>query len=305
MKILIIGGTGHMGTFLCPMLTEKGHEVYIGTRGNKSTAGAGFENAKFITVDAKSKASLEALKEYNFDAVVDFPGTAYNVWEVLKDNIGHLVACGSLWMYGYPHIVPTPEILTPTETAISDGYVTRFGQIQKMIAESGKYKAVFTAVMPPNICGPGKIPLDHLCGRSAENHKALEKGTTVYLPDGPEALISPCDAEDLAAIFMLAIENREKAAGELFNGGSEYAILASDFIKAYAEIYGSEIKIERMPWAEFIEKVIPNKGDWWHYYAHMAPDITKAKTLLGYKPKYTPEETMRRAVEWMRSEGII
>jgi uncharacterized protein YbjT (DUF2867 family) len=33
MKILVVGGTGHIGTFLVPKLVQLGHEVYIATRG--------------------------------------------------------------------------------------------------------------------------------------------------------------------------------------------------------------------------------------------------------------------------------
>ncbi len=305
MKVLIVGGTGHVGTFLTPMLTAAGHEVYIGTRGVHATEGEAYKGASFIQLNAKDPDNIRALRAYNFDTVVDFPGTAYNLWTELKDSISHLVACGSLWMYGYPHIVPTPELLHPTEPAISEGYRMRFKLIQEMIEESGSCKAVFTAIMPPNICGPGKIPLDHLCDRSAENHKAMMRGEEVILPDGPEALIGPCDAEDIASLFFLAVENREAAAGQLFNVGSEYSIPFTDFIKVYADIHGVEIPIKRVTWEEYHTKINPNMGDWWHYYAHMLPDISKAKNLLGYKPKYTPEMTVRRAVEWMKAEGII
>ena len=79
----------------------------------------------------------------------------------------------------------------------------------------------------------------------------------------------------------------------------------SDFVRIYSEIYEKEIPIERVSWQEYTEKINPGAGAWWHFYAHMMPDISKAKNLLGYKPKYTPEQTVRRAVEWMKKEGII
>ena len=37
----------------------------------------------------------------------------------------------------------------------------------------------------------------------------------------------------------------------------------------------------------------------------MQPDISKARKLLGYAPKYTPKQTLERAVNWMRGEGLI
>lgn len=304
MKILVIGGTGHVGTFLVPKLVANGHEVYVGTRGNTRLRDENlFRGAKFVTVDSKDDKSLLNLKEYKFDTVVDFPGTAYRVWELLKNDISHLVACGSLWMFGYPTKVPTPEEFGLPHP--HKGYIERFEQIKKMQSESGKFKAVFSAVMPPNICGPGKIPLDPMGDRSVENQKKMMRGEPVILPDGPECLIGPCDAEDLASLFALVVENPEKSKGELFNGGAEYSVVMSDFVRIYSEIYEKEIPIERVSWQEYTEKINPSAGAWWHFYAHMMPDISKAKNLLGYKPKYTPEQTVRRAVEWMKKEGII
>ena len=37
----------------------------------------------------------------------------------------------------------------------------------------------------------------------------------------------------------------------------------------------------------------------------MLPDISKARKLLGYEPRYTVKETMRRAVEWMKEQKLL
>lgn len=34
MKIFIIGGTGHVGSYMVPELVKQGDEVYLGTKGN-------------------------------------------------------------------------------------------------------------------------------------------------------------------------------------------------------------------------------------------------------------------------------
>lgn len=305
MKILIIGGTGHVGTFLVPKLVAEGHEVYVGTRGNtKPRIEQAFAGVKFITCNAGSEESMEELKAYGFDTIVDFPGTAYNVWNVLKNDISHLVVCGSIWMYGYPHVVPTPEGAS-VEACPFNGYRIRYEQILKMLKEGETCKADVTSIMLPNICGPGKIPIDQYGGRDLDKHQEMMAGKTVYIPDGPECLIGPCDAEDIADLFDLAINNRVAAANQMFNAGAPYSILISDFVKAYGNIYGVEFPIEKVSWEKYVGEINQEVGAWWHFYAHMLPDITKAKKLLGYAPKFTPEESMRRAVEWMRTEGMI
>ena len=304
MKILITGGTGHVGSFLAPKLVAKGHDVYVGTRGYCITHDDdGLQGAKLIKVNAGDRESLTALKAENFEVIIDFPGTTKAVWDVFADQAEHIIGCGSLWMFGYPQIVPTPEM--SFEKCFDKGYEIRYDQIEEMIAESGKKKAVFTAIMPPNICGPGKVPVDQYGDRSVEFHKQMATGQTVYIPDGPECLISPCDAEDIADLFVLAVENREKAAGQIFNVGSAYALTISKFIRVYAEIYGVDIPVEKVSWEKYITEINPEKVAWWHFYAHMCPDISKARNLLGYEPKYTPEQTLQRAVDWMRKEKLI
>ena len=305
MKILVIGGTGHVASFLVPQLLDAGHEVVVASRGKKALpSDSHLHGARLVTCDANSEESLKALAEAErFDVVIDFPGTAYKVYQVFKDKTDHIIACGSLWMLGYPKIVPTPEI--PFGPSCSEGYARRFDEIRHMLSESGVYRAVFTAILPPNICGPGKIPLEGLGGRDIEIHKAHRAGQTVYLPEGPEALIGPCDASDIANLFALAVENRNAAAGQMFNVGSAFSLTSTQFIATYGKIYGVEIPVEYIPWTRYKYEISPGIGHWWHFYAHMQPDISKAQRLLGYKPRYTPEETMTRAVEWMYKEKLL
>ena len=305
MKILVIGGTGHVGSFLVPMLLSRGHDVAIGCRGKTSGhTGSALDSVRRVICNSGDPASLKAIAEQEtFDAVVDFPGTAWNVWQAFSDSAQHIIACGSLWMLGYPHVVPTPEMTS--ETCVFEGYERRYQQIIDMLADSRRHKAAFTAIMPPNICGPGKIPLDTLGGRDIEVHRANQRGEKVYLPDGPEALIGPCDAEDLAQLFALAVDHRAAAAGQIFNGGSPYSLTATQFVRTMGRIHGRDIPIEYVSWERYKGEISPGIGWWWHFYAHMAPDISKARKLLGYEPRYTPEETLLRGVNWMRGQGML
>lgn len=305
MKIFIIGGTGHVGSYMVPELVKQGHEVYIGTRGSTAVKSySSTDGVTFLTCDSTNFESLKELCSYNFDVVIDMPGSAYNIWCAFADSVKHVIACGSLWMFGNPSVVPTPEVAQSECPFL--GYARRFERIQQMCDESGKNgKAVFTAIMPPNICGPGKAPLECAGGRSIDVHKAHMAGKPVILPDGPECIISPCHAADIAQLFILAVNNREAAAGQIFNAGAEYGLTASQLVKVYSDIYGVEIPIERVSWEKYRDEINPDIGHWWHFYAHMLPDISKAKRLLGYKPQYTPEQALATAVEWMKAEGKI
>lgn len=298
MKILIIGGTGHVASFLVPYLQTAGHEVVIGNRSGNSP----YQSIGAVKCNGGDIKSLMPLKDKGFEVVVDFPGTALNTFEVFKETASHIIACGSLWMYGFPGQVPTPE--TNQKKCIFPSYEKRYTEILEMINKSSEKKAAFTAIMPPNICGPGKIPIETMGGRSIEVHKKLKNGEKVYLPEGAEALIGPCDASDIAKLFQLAIENRGKSKGQIFNAGAKYSVTASEFVNIYSQIYKTNIPVEKVSWEEY-KKINPDISGRYHFYAHMLPDISKAQKLLNYNPKYSAEETLSRGVEWMFRQNLL
>ena len=295
MKILIIGGTGHMGSFLCRILCERGHDVTVATRRGNAP-----EGTRALVCDASVPETLLPIKKEGFDTIIEFPGKVKTVYDAVGDSAGHIIGCGSLWMYGAPEVVPTPE--TTQNNCVFAGYKARFDDIIGMVNDD---KCRFTAIMVPNVCGPGKIPLEYMGGRSIDVHKAHKNGAKIFLPDGAETLISPTDAYDLAMLFALAAETPDKAGNQIINAGTENAMTITRFVKTYSEIYGSKNEIEYVSWEKYKSEISPDTGHWWHFYSHMCADITKAKTLLGYKPKYTSAQAMERAVKWMYDNGLM
>lgn len=37
----------------------------------------------------------------------------------------------------------------------------------------------------------------------------------------------------------------------------------------------------------------------------MLPDVSSLRTRLRWQPRYTPEQTLARAVDWMRGEKLL
>jgi nucleoside-diphosphate-sugar epimerase len=307
MRICVIGGTGHIGRFLTPRLVRGGHEVTVIASGRTPVPGGpewakvAFRQGRYPATDAEWSQLTAGLAP---EVAVDILGGDIGGlrWAV-RGSCRHLIVCGSVWMLGQARVVPTPPVAQgPCEFA---GYAKRFQEMLETKETARRQGLAFTAVMPPNICGPGKIPLDAVGGRSLENHRAMRAGRPQILPEGCNTLIGPADAEDIASIFALAVEQRDRAADAIFNAGSAYALSAPDFIAAYGRIYRTEIPIETIPWKEFLAEFMPDPGASFHYRAHMCPDISQTRARLGYEPRYTPEATMERAVEWMRDEKLI
>lgn len=313
MRVIVIGGTGHIGGHLIPMLVRDGREVVVIARGQSEVPDADewsrvrVERGSYGGDDAGAGWS-EFLKKVlrDGDTLIDILGADLaGTYEAAKSRgVGHVIACGSVWMLGTPRRAPYNEI---SQTPFwGEGYATRWKVIQDVLHRSiAGDGPLFTAILPPNISGPGKIPLETMGGRDIAVHRALAEGREVLLPEGPDVLIGPCDAEDVARPFCLAVRQPWRAAGEIFNVGSAYALTAGEFVATYGQIYGVHIPIRRVPWKQFAEQVVSDPGSRYHFEAHMCPDISKLRERLGCHPHHTPEQSLWRAVAWMRQRGLL
>jgi len=303
MRIVVIGGTGHIGSFLVPQLVECGHEVLVATRGRRlAPTGRPWDGVHLLTLPAENAPAF--LAQQKPEVLIDIvQAGASDYYEAMRPTVKHFIWCGSVWMWGPPAQVPTPELRTGP--ALSKSYQPRMEELCELQRRCRADGSVFTAVMPPNIAGPGKIPLDLAGGRSIEVHQAHARGEVVTLFEGCSTLIGPCDAEDVAQVFQRAVENRDGAAGEFFNAGSGSAVPALELAGVYGEIYGVHIPVHFVPFETFITDVMPDPGANNHFIHHMCPDISKAEAKLGYAPRHSSVEALARAVEWMRSERLL
>ena len=307
MKVTLIGGTGHIGRFLTPMLLQAGHELVVVTSGRTPVPTLpGWESAKLVQASygRDDDAWRETIAGIGSEAVIDIIGNDLpTLFETTRAQCRHLIACGSVYMFGHPRTVPTPDE-TQTPCPFS-GYDRRYDEMQAVKRDAAAAGSAFTAIMPPNICGPGKIPLEPMGGRDVEVHRAMSRGEEMPLAAPGSNLVGPCDAEDIARAFALAVDNREAAGDEIFNVGSAYALTAKQFVEVYGQIYGKDIAIRWVDWKDYVTNVSEGMGAYCHFEFNMCPDISKLRNRLGYEPAYTPEQTLARAVDWMRTEGLV
>jgi nucleoside-diphosphate-sugar epimerase len=305
MRVCIIGGTGHTGKNLTTMLVEAGHDVTVVSSGRTPVPDGGvWPSVRKVQLVYGSAGWTDTIRDLQPEVIVDIlQGASPELYEALRDICEHFVLCGSVWMFGLPRVVPTPaETQAPCP---SEGYARRYEQMLATKARAAAEGRALTAIMCPNICGPYKIPLEGKGGRSIDVHRAHQRGEPVILPEPGNCLIGPCDAQDTARGFFCAVENREAAADQIFNVGSAYALTALQFIETYADIYGVNIPVEFVSWERFETDVLPDRGANWHFRANMCPDISPISEKIGYRPAYTPEQAMERAVKWMIDEKLL
>jgi UDP-glucuronate 4-epimerase len=96
--------------------------------------------------------------------------------------------------------------------------------------------------------------------------------------------------DDILAGFLAALE--KKLPNEILNLGCGHPVDNLEFVEILENLLGKKAKIVDTPTPPS-EPLIT--------YA----DVSKAKRLLGYEPKVSVSEGLKRFVEWMRAERII
>jgi len=287
------------------MLVEAGYDVTVISSGRTPVPDESiWASVRKVQLVYESDGWTDVIRDLQPEVIVDIlQGASPELYEALRDVCEHFVLCGSVWMFGFPRVVPTPE--ETQAPCLSEGYARRYEQMLATKARAAAEGKAFTAIMCPNICGPYKIPLEGKGGRSLDVHMAHQRGEPVVLPEPGNCLIGPCDAQDIARGFFCAVENREAATDEIFNVGSAYALTALQFIETYGDIYGVRIPVEFVSWEHFETEVLPDLGANWHFRANMCPDIASISAKISYRPAYTPEQTMERAVKWMIDQKLL
>lgn len=308
-SVLVIGGYGHIGRFLVPRLVRSGFDVTVLTRAQQpppdSDAWRDLPH-RHITGNYQELTDkhgwADLLKEITPNVVIDILArSAPAVVRACPSTVGHVLVCGSVWMYGPPRQVPTPE---RTQGPFPfEFYRVRYQHLQELLL--ARQGPAVTGIMPSNIAGPGKIPIDPYGTRELAVHKAMASGLEIVLPYDGQMLVGPADAEDVAEVFALATEQPDKSAGRMFNAAAAYALTFADLVTTYSRIYGVEIPVRAVEWDEFDLIVRPTPEQRYHHEAHMCADITAARRVLGYEPKYTPETALQRGVEWMRAKEML
>lgn len=316
MRVIIIGGTGHIGTYLVPRLVEAGHNVVCVSRqqSNPYSNHPAWKSVEHVAIDREKAeeagqfcTQIAALKgEIVIDLICFTEESARKLAEALNGKIKHFLHCGSMWVHGHSEQVPTTEeqIRKPfgeygIDKAKIEAYLHTFHQ------ESG---FPVTILHPGHIVGPGWLPVNPAGNFNPEVFVRLAKGEEVLLPNFGMETVHHVHANDVAQAFIRSIENRDYAIGESFHVVSEQALTLRGFAEAMAEKFDQEANLKFLPWESW-EKTVSNtdKEFTWDHIAHSpCGSISKAKDLLGYQPQYSSLEAVYEAVSYyFEQKGIV
>jgi len=315
MRLVIIGGTGHIGSYLTPRLVEAGHTVLCVSRGLKTPyrPHAAWKAIRNIAVDRDAEENAgsfgERIASLDPDIVIDLTcyrlESAQQLVDALAGRIQHLLHCGTIWIHGHSCEVPTTED-TP-RSPFGEYGMQKQAIEQLLLTKARRDQFPVTLLHPGHLVGTGWNPINPQGNFNPAIFSALASGKTLALPNLGMETVHHVHADDVAQAFVQAISRRSVAVGESFHVVSPAAITLRGFAERMAEWFGQSTSLIFMPWEQWKDFVSEKDARaTWDHIAH-SPNcsIAKARQLLGYAPRYTSLEAVKEAVTAMLANKTI
>lgn len=314
-RIIVIGGSGHIGAYLIPALVEQGHDVVNVSRGQsgKYRPHAAWQSVEQVTLDrtAEERSGTFASRMAGLrpDIVVDLisfdlPGTQSLV-HALRGKVEHFLHCGTIWVYGHQPAIPVDEgepVNPFGEYGINKAAIETW-----LLHESRRTGFPATVFRPGHIVGPGWAPIGPCGDLDVEVFSRMARGEEISLPNCGLETLHHVHADDIAQFVMRAIANRPASVGETFNVVAEKALNLRGYAEAMFRWFGVEPRIRFQPFDEWKAGQTREQAEqaWEHIARSPCMSMEKARRRLGYQPRYTSLAAIQEAVAAMIAAGDI
>ncbi len=315
MRIVVIGGSGHIGSFLVPRLVRAGHEVINVSRGQRSSyvEDPVWEDVRRVEADRVAEDGAgtfpQLIHDLRAEVVVDLIcftlDSATALVERLRGDTGHLLHCGSIWRHGPSQRLPvTEENAAPP---LGDYGTAKAATAAMLQAETRSGGLMTTSLHPGHIVGPGWHPIGPLGNLDPTVWRTLSAGEPLATPGIGTESMHHVHADDVAQAFVAAIDHREAAAGEDFNIVAPSALTLRGYARLAAAWFDREADLRPVSWEEFRHRTEPDAAEasWEHLIRNHYCSIDKARRLIGYAPRYEPDQAILESVRWLIDHGQL
>lgn len=310
MKILVTGAAGFVGSHLSERLKKEGHDVsgidcftdYYSPEFKRHTAS--ILKKQGIEISEKNLATEDISEElkgveavYHLaaqpgnSAAISFETFTLNNLRATKelleacrgsDSLKSFINIATSSVYG---LYATSPETAPAEPVSNYG-VTKLAAEQLVMSWNRNFGFPACSLRLFSVYGERERP-DKLFPKLV---KAIAYNEEFPLYEGSaEHKRSFTYVQDIVKGFMAALDNWDKAEGEIFNIGCDTQTTTGAVMEIVEKLMGQEAKKKILP---------PRSGDQLATHA----DISKAKKLLGYQPDTQPEEGLTRFVDWFQNE---
>jgi nucleoside-diphosphate-sugar epimerase len=308
MRVVVIGGTGHIGSYLIPRLVRRGHETVCVSRRQRQPyfADESWANVEHALIDRAAEEQRgqfgERIAALSPRVVIDLTcytlESAVQLSNALAGRVAQLIHCGTIWVHGPSVEVPTTE---DTPRRPFGDYGCRKAAIEEyLLHQAGRLPA--TILHPGHLVGCGWPPINPAGNFNPAVFDDLSHGRRVRLPNFGLETLHHVHADDVAQAFELAVERPGLAIGESFHVVSPAALTFRGYAEGMAAWYAVAAHLEFLPYDEWRVGVSERDAavtlDHLLHSPHCS--IAKARDRLGYAPRYTSLAAVQNALQATR-----
>jgi nucleoside-diphosphate-sugar epimerase len=314
-RVVLIGGTGHIGTYLVPRLVEAGHAVTVISRGRRRPyrPHGAWRRITTFELDRPAEEAVDrfgdAVARRDPQAVIDLTcftrASAAQLVESLRGRVQHLLHCGTIWVHGPGVEVPTTE--DAPRRPFGD-YGCRKAEIEGYLLDEARVRGVpVTVLHPGHIVGEGWAPLNPAGHFNPQVFADLAAGRELALPNLGLETVHHVHADDVAQAFLAAMTRRSVAIGESFHVVSPAALTLRGYAERMAAWFGREAQLRFLPWDEWRRGASSEDAEQTLEHISHSPNcsIAKARTMLGYEPRYSSLQAVQESVAWLVQHGVV
>ena len=264
LRLLVLGGTGFIGPHLVKQALLRGHRVTVFTRGRSpDSLPAGVERLVGDR-DARIGAGLSALRNREWDAVIDntgyVPRHVRDSVDLLRDAVGRYLFTSTVTVYDMSQErLEVDSRLTPVLDPEEEDYRgEHYGSLKVLCEEvvQERLGARGTIVRPHIVAGPGDRS-----DRYTYWVARLAQGGEVLAPGDPGDPVQYIDVRDLAAFFVTLLENDQPG---VFNGAgpTPTELSLQGLLSAMAAVIGAGSRFTWVPDAFLTAHGVPRYPLW-------------------------------------------
>ena len=311
-RVVVIGATGHIGSYLVPRLARGGHDVTAMSRGTREPyhASPQWNSVRRVTVDREAQdaegtfgAQVAALRP---DVVIDLvcftAASAQQLVDALRPARPLLVHCGTIWVHGPALRVPVTE--DEPRTAYGE-YGVGKAEIEALLHQETRAGGVPAVVLHPgHISGPGWPVITPAGNLDPAVWTSLATSRPLALPDHGLGVLHHVHADDVAQAFERAM-SRPAAVGASFHVVAEQAMTLRGLATGVAGWFGREPVLDFVDWPEFERRAGPEHAaaTRQHTFRSITASIARARQTLGYAPRYSSLDALYEALAWLAARG--
>ncbi|WEK03232.1 MAG: NAD-dependent epimerase/dehydratase family protein [Candidatus Devosia phytovorans] len=314
-RIIVIGGSGHVGSYLVPRLVELGHEVVNVSRGSAKPYRShhAWDVIENVAIDRAMEEKVGTfgarIAELNGDIVVDMIAfdlaSTKQAVEAIRGKVEHYIFCSTIWVYGGLTTVPSPEtdLVCPI-----DSYGRGKAESEEWLMQQARVHGFpATAFRPGHIVGEGWNPITPQGNANPETFSLIARGGELALPNSGLEMVHHVHADDVAQWIICAIQNRAASIGEVFNTVSDRAVTLKGYAEAVYRWFGKEPNLAFKPLEEWLMDLPEDarENTRGHVIRSSCHSIEKSRQRLGYHPRYSSLEAVHESLQALIAAGKV